>query len=206
MTEIVLFVLGVGIGGATTWWFSHVYYKKSTRDLQDRIDELTEDLRPKNTLQDFEKFLDASEWREQLVDQSTIWVCDSDNTFQIARSEDESEPFDEPWVHHYPNSAAYATYVHLKINGNPIKQIRFITLDGGRIFVPMPEQRVIGSERKYFWISDAINFKVGKRIGSFYIYNSMERIATTSRIEILSSQELSRLDGDVADERLGRSG
>ena len=198
--EIVLFVSGLIVGGLTTWFCSHVYYKKSTRDLQRRVNELSDNLRPKTTIQDFDTFLESSTWTEQEVGQSRIWVCDADNTFQMARSDDDGEPFDEPWTQPYPDSKSYSYYIYLKINGHPIKQIRFVSVDGGRIFVPMPEQKVIRGERCFFWVLGSLELKVCKHVGRYYNYNDIEGVANHSEITLLTAVEFSSLDRD---ERLG---
>jgi hypothetical protein len=200
MSELAFLIIGIVAG----WGISHVYYRKSTADLHRQIADLTEKVRPRNRLEDFESRLDTSQWTEEFVGDTKVWVCADDATFQITRSNGEQEPFDEPWIHHYPADSATSSDVHLKINGNVIRQIRFITVDGGRIYVPMPEQRVSATnEREYYWVRDRLTFKVGTRIGSFYIYKTMEGVAAQSKIQIVNSGELASLDSSNEDSRLG---
>ena len=75
--------------------------------------------------------------------------------------------------------------VYLSINGNKIKQFIFVAVDGGRIFVPLTKFINNGNGiRKYYWEKNSLDFKIGKIIGEFYIYNSIEEIAKRSKIEI----------------------
>lgn len=57
-------------------------------------------------------------------------------------------------------------------------------MDGGRIFVPLPEQETENNKIKYYWKKHSLQFKVGRVIGHYYIYDSLEGVARQSKIEI----------------------
>jgi len=58
-------------------------------------------------------------------------------------------------------------------------------MDGSRIFVPLPRKTVDDNDKaKYYWEKSSLNFKVGRIIGEYYIYNSLKGIAQHSKIEI----------------------
>jgi hypothetical protein len=116
------------------------------------------------------------------------WICQSDNTFQIRRGERDRE-FAERWTTVYPDSMSGAAYpVYLLINNNVIKELTFISMDGGRIVVPMAEIRPTKAEKsaEYFWNLNSLEVKVCRIIGDYYIYGDLEGIARMSGVSLIS--------------------
>lgn len=186
MDSLITFFAGLAIGGLLSWLITHLYYKKASREQRAEFDRLSHELRPRNTLSDFEKMLAESTWMSKVINESEVWIADSDNTFQISRGE-RTQDFRERWTdaHPDPNSAAYPIY--LKINNNIIKELAFISVDGGRIFVPMPEKRqVSGNEVEYFWNMNSLEVKVCKVVGSYYSYQDLQGVAKRSRIALVA--------------------
>jgi hypothetical protein len=182
--EITLFVAGLILGGLTSWIISYRYYQKSTRDLRSELDNLSRKLRPKTTLQDFEQLLESSAWGVESVDGREVWISEIDNTFQIVQGE-RGDEFTEEWTARHPDPHSWSYPIYLKINGIVIKELRFISVDGGRIFVPMPEVRAVDGKRNFFWRTSSIEFKVGRVVGSYYRYDDLYGVAKRSKIEIV---------------------
>jgi len=135
-------------------------------------------------LNTFEKLIEIERWKKEFIDNREIWVCEIDNTYQVEVGE-KGRDFTEAWTQVYPDKFGSSFYpVYLKINGVTIKQLSFVTCDGGRIFVPLPESKFKDKTQTFHWQIQSIAFKVGKIIGSFYIYNSLEGIAEASKILI----------------------
>lgn len=179
------FLGGVVLGAVASWLITHCYYLKSSAELKAELRRLSNKLRLQNTLQDFEQALESSSWHEATTNDSGIWVCDSNNTFQIERGERTGE-FTERWTTVYPdrNSSAYPVY--LKMGNVIVKEMIFISMDGGRIFVPMTEARPTnGRDIEYFWNINSLAVKVCRVIGSYHIYNNLEGIANMSRVVII---------------------
>lgn len=180
-----MFVAGVAVGGLLSWLIAHRYYVRTAKDQRRELSRLAEGLRPKNTLRDFEQTLENSTWSKTVIDHTEVWLADTDNAFQIARGE-RSKDFKERWTTVYPdpNSAAYPVF--LKIAGNVVKEITFISMDGGRIFVPMPDIRPLGPGTvDYFWNLQSLEVEVCRVIGDYYIYKNLEGVARTSRITLV---------------------
>ena len=164
---------------------THRYNIKAGRDQSTALTKLTSDLRPRTTLPDFEEMLARSTWTKSLIDHTEVWIADADNTFQILRGERSSE-FTERWTkaHPDPNSASYPIY--LKIAGSVVKELTFISVDGGRIFVPMPEARPLpGGSMDYFWNLGTLAVKVCRVVGEYYRYNDLEGVAHRSKVSIV---------------------
>ncbi|WP_442762008.1 hypothetical protein [Malikia spinosa] len=183
--DFLIFFAGAAIGGLLSWLITHFYYLKSGIDQKAELAKLQAALKPRNTLSDFEDLLRNSAWTKSFIGEAEIWMADVDSTFQIERGESAGE-FREVWTAIYPdpNSAAYPVY--LKINGVTIKELRFISIDGGRIFVPMAGVRINEkAAMEYFWNLNSLEILVCRIIGSYYIYESLEGVAGTSKIMLI---------------------
>ena len=169
-----------------SWLIAHRYYLKAATDQRDEIERLQNALRPRTTLQDFEDYLLRHTWHEANIDGVETWICDADNTFQIRRG-DRLREFNERWTTVYPNSHSGAAYpVYLVIGNNVIRQLTFISMDGGRIFVPMASLRPTEDEGvEYFWNANSLEVRVCRIIGSYYIYENLEGVARTSRVTLV---------------------
>lgn len=184
LAELTTFIAGAAIGGLLSWLITHRYYVKAGADQRIELKKLSDGLRPRNTLRDFETYLDESTWTKTVVGHAGVWMADADNTFQIEQGESTRE-FRERWTTVYPdpNSSPYPVY--LKINGTTIKELTFISMDGGRIFVPMAGVRQTSSgAAEYFWNLNSLEVKVCRVIGTYYCYENLEGIARMSKVAL----------------------
>lgn len=185
MIEFFTFVAGAATGGLLSWLITHRYYIKSGQDQKQELERLSEKLKTKNTLADFEALLESSVWSKETINNSEVWVSAADNTFQIAQGESTNE-FVERWTKVHPDGNSSAYPIYLKINGNVIKELTFISVDGGRIFVPMPEVRPKGpKDVEYFWNMNSLSIKVCKIVGTYYIYKDIQGVAKRSGIALV---------------------
>ncbi len=174
-----------------------------TKDLRDdgnaKLDEqrAVKPKRQKSQLETFEDYIVNKQWTEQELDGDTVWICETDNLYQI-HSRGDYDEFSELWTQVYPDKNGSGKHsVDLVYAGTIIKRFTFIYCDGGRISVVMPELYIAPEHRipnkdwndktdyrEYFWKKDSIKFKLMKLIGSFYIYNTPEGVAKHSNIQI----------------------
>lgn len=153
--------------------------------------------RQKSQLETFEDYIAHKNWNEREIDGDTVWICESDNLYQILKRNDYDE-FSEPWTQVYPDKNGSGKYsVDLVYAGTIIERFTFIYCDGGRISVVMPElyiapeHRVPNKDwddktdyREFFWEKNSLKYKLMQLIGSFYIYNTPEGVAKHSDIQI----------------------
>lgn len=133
----------------------------------------------------FKILLENTSWRKELIDHKEVWVCDKDNTYQIEIGEPSGE-FHEKWTQVYPDRQNVSGYlVYLKINNTIIKELTFVSCDGGRIFVPLPELQSEGGQTVYIWRKDSLPYKVCQVVGHYYIYKTIEGVARMSKISII---------------------
>ncbi|MCH8034479.1 MAG: hypothetical protein IH950_12095 [Bacteroidetes bacterium] len=183
--EFLTFIAGLAIGGLLSWLITHRYYIKASESQEEQLGNLEKKLKSKNTLEDFEGMLEKSEWNKEYIDGQTFFIAKEDNTFQIELGE-KFRQFTERWTKVYPDPNSSASPVYLKISNNIIKEFTFISMDGGRIFVPMPDIRAIDDETvEYFWNLNSLEVKVYNIVGEFYIYESIDRVAKRSKIEVV---------------------
>lgn len=168
-----------------SWLITHRYYIKAGEDQKHELEQLSAKLRTKNTLADFEKMLESSKWSNEVIDGSEVWIAENDNTFQISQGE-RTRDFQERWTTVYPDGNSSGYPVYLKINNNIVKELTFISVDGGRIFVPIPELRPVSkNDVEYFWNMNSLEIKVCKIIGTYYIYEDIYGVAKRSRIALV---------------------
>lgn len=142
---------------------------------------------PRKSLEMFEFLLAFPEkWSKRYIKDRPIWIYAEDSLYQIVVDYDSREQFDEPWVRHYPDSKATKYPVYLQINGVTVHELLFISLDGGRYLVPLPESKTADNERRFIWKRSSLRVKVGSVINEFYdIYPTLEDVARNSGIEII---------------------
>ena len=60
-------------------------------------------------------------------------------------------------------------------------------MDGGRIFVPMAEVRLDATgNQEYLWNLNGLEVCVCRIIGSYYIYETLEGVAKTSKVVLVA--------------------
>jgi len=182
--EIVLLFIGAIAGGIISWSIAHKYYEKSSKDNKDLIEELSQGIKETNTLKYFEVLLGISNWNKEFINHREIWISEDNNTFQI-HTGDEGDEFHEPWTKMYPDQNTRRYPVYLKIDNSIVKELDFISLDGGRIFVPMPDRTIEGDKVRYLWNLNSLEVKVCKIIGSYYIYKDIAGVARMSKVVIV---------------------
>lgn len=140
-----------------------------------------------SNLSRFEELIEKSSWRKEYINNRAIWICEENDLYQINISP-QAQDFHEEWTSIYPDKKAFSESVWLKIGETIIKEVRFISCDGGRIFVPLPKiiTNHYSNKPRYEWNRKSLDFKLAKIIGRYYIYETIEGIAKISNIQIIS--------------------
>ena len=157
-----------------------------TVEQRGEIESLTEALRHRNTLVDFEKHLVEEQWQKETIDNKEIWICQANTEFQISFGKSNSG-FREPWTQCYPNKSSSVCPVYLKIGTAVIKELLFVYMDEYRIFVPMAEVRQAqkeGDKYEYYWNTNSLEVKVCNVIGHYSIHNSLQNVADISQVSL----------------------
>jgi hypothetical protein len=133
----------------------------------------------------FESLLKHS-WVREMIGDGEVWISEVDNLFQIEVDRRDGA-FSEEWTRRFPDAGGSSAYpVFLKVQGVEIKQLVFISCDGGRIFVPRPAATPTGDRQLSFSFErNSLEYRVGQIIGQFYIYNTLEGVAQMAGIAVL---------------------
>jgi len=161
------------------WWNEH--YQGFSISLQPGIN--FGKTKEKHTIEHFESLLESSTWQKEYIAHEENWVAERNNTFQIQCGEPGVD-FHEPWTKMYPDQNPTRYPVYLKINNTIIKELTFILLDGGRIFVPITERESRNGITVFYWDMKSLPVKVCKIIGQYYNYNDLHGVAKMSKVEI----------------------
>ncbi len=78
MIELLTFVAGAAIGGLLSWLIAHRYYLKASAEQRVELKRLSEGLRPRNTLRNFENLLETSRWTQSVIDHTEVWMADAE--------------------------------------------------------------------------------------------------------------------------------
>jgi hypothetical protein len=99
--------------------------------------------------------LDTKNWKS--IDEDNYLYHHEFPEFTIQRGEELVNPFEEPWVHKFPDSSAYSFYVTLNYHTTILDRIVFVGVDGGRYHFPLPRSTASG---QYVVDSNSIGFKI----------------------------------------------
>lgn len=180
-------ILGAIIGFITSWIITAYFYKRSGKDVEKKLDRQTDKLSSLPTLNNFEKMLRTSEWDCEEINHEEVWVCKKNRHFQFKRSEDRM-PFREKWTSVFPDQNGAMYQIHLMISGSIIKSFRFISGDGGRYTLPLPDVAIVNGEQVFCWYKDELDSLIAEVIGSFYRCNSLAEVARFTKVELVAGK------------------
>jgi hypothetical protein len=138
-----------------------------------------------NYLEKFNILMKDNSWRREIIDDKEVYFSDKDNSYQIEIGPIKRS-FTEDYTRVYPDKGgSWLKPVYLKFQGVIIKEISFISCDGGRIFIPLPEISIKDGKRVFQYRESFLEYKIAKIIGDFYIHETIEKICKISNIEII---------------------
>lgn len=145
---------------------------------------------PERTFQRFAELLDHAKWLKGFIDKQEVWTCEDDVLYQIAIGMDGDE-FDEEWTRGFPDPTCSRLPVYLKVDGAVVRELTFVSLDGGRYFVPLPEIRTVSpEERSFYWDTTSLEFRVGRLVGHLHLQDeTLETFANKRGIEIIQGSD-----------------
>jgi len=94
----------------------------------------------------------------------------------------------ESWMHHYPDSSKHASLVKVKVNGQILLTEEFISLDGGRYFVPVPKRKLINDTEFTYWYTP-MQVNLARIVGYYYRINTIDEFMTSHGLIINMSED-----------------
>lgn len=141
-----------------------------------------------NPIERFKKYLKNPEnWEKVLGIEShlTIYRHKNHPGFQIKIDWDKPvvENYKEKWIRDYPDKEHNTSYyVILEANGIFLMKELFVSLDGGRAFVPSP-RRALRNDRLVYWY-DEIQIQLANIIGEYSWEKDIKDFASQQKIPI----------------------
>jgi len=185
--NIASLLISGGLGGVISWWLTKHYYIKSSKELEENLDEVTRKLSSQETLEEFERLLEQSEWEVDHQGMEPVYVCRAKPTFQFDMK-GEGDDFYEDWMKVFPDKNGKVFDLNLKINGITVKTIRFISADGGKYTLPLPEVYLVDDEQAFVWRKNTLGYKVAAVIGNFYRCGSLEEVGRFTGVDVYTDQ------------------
>jgi hypothetical protein len=180
---------GAVLGGVIAWLTAKHFYFRSLTDLQAGFNQQLRQLERQDTLIHFEGLVANGTWHKENINHQEVWVCQQKASFKIVPVRT-NKPFEEPWTEDFPDPYTAWCDVELRINDSIVKVLTFVSVDGGRLLVPITKIIIVNEKPLYFWDKDSLEYKVSVLIGEFYIYKTIEGVAERMRVEILKSRDL----------------
>lgn len=123
-----------------------------------------------------------------LSESNSLWRYKKHPEFSIEQ-QDDSKDWDfgitENWMKYPLPDPSKTTYMlHIKAGSIVVYAEQFITLDGGRYFVPLPrvEYSEEKKDNKYFYTS--LQIQIARIVGQFYRMESIDEFVQHNEIEI----------------------
>lgn len=176
-------IVGAILGAIPSWFISKSFAEKSSKELETKLRNQTSKIESATTFINFERMLRTSMWRKEYIGHEEVWICENNNTFQIHIGDDNRE-FKETWTSVFPDQNTTMFHVNLTIGETIVKSLPFISADGGRYTLPLPELAFINNVPSFNWSPNSVEVKVSEIIGNFYRYSSIKEVATFAKIEL----------------------
>lgn len=135
---------------------------------------------------------DKDQWEKRTIDEQTIYFYREDNSYKIEQDYNSRSVWErrEPWMSKFPDGHISQYRVYLKYGETKIAELQFLSCDGARYFIPLPEQRFpddssSNNSIEYYWVKNSLYYQVGEIIGDFYRQDDLASVAEFCGIEIL---------------------
>ncbi len=90
----------------------------------------------------------------------------------------------EHWMPPCPDQGKTSNMVHVKVNGQIVLVEEFISLDGGRYFVPLPRRAVHDKENgNEYWYSE-LQVNISRIVGEYYHDGTIEKFIDKQKIPV----------------------
>lgn len=130
-------------------------------------------------------------WEKITLDLSgfhSIWRNKKHPEFTIERTQFEEEwsyGKTENWMKYpLPDPSKHTKVVHVKVGGTIVYVENFITLDGGRYFVPLPRVKYLKDKKENYYFYENIQINIAAIIGTFYRMKSIDEFISKNEIEV----------------------
>lgn len=143
--------------------------------------------------ENFAKFAkNKSDWEKRAIDEQNIYFYKEDNNYKIEQDYDSRNVWErrEPWMSKFPDGHVTQYKVYLKYGETKIGELQFVSCDGARYFIPLPERRFPNQDTgdshiEYYWVKNSLYYQVGEIVGDLYREIDLAGVAKFCGIEIL---------------------
>lgn len=129
--------------------------------------------------------LRTAKWNREEIDHEEVWVCEKNNLFQFKRSEsDGRESFREKWTSVFPDQHGSMFHINLMISGTVVRSLPFVSGDGGRYTLPLPDLAIANDEQIFCWYKDEVDVLIAEIMGNYYRCDSIDQVAKFTKVEL----------------------
>lgn len=143
------------------------------------------------TKDEFDFFITHSHWEFKLFDNTQTWICEDTDEYQLVEWNVVVEKFQEEWTRIFPDNNNNASYqLFLKRNGIIVREFTWVSCDGGRVWMPIPERKnhceSVGwtCQMEYFFQKNSLNYRMLLKIWVSWSETSFDRLFERAKIYI----------------------
>ena len=181
MSELFLFLMGALV----SFLISRAYHQKAIAEAKLANRELVSKLDSRNSRGHFELLLVSPNWQKVTDEVGDYrWVCDTDTRCEIRKGRAGDSGFTEAWTAAFPDGQnnRYVP-VNLLKGGVVIEQLAFVSCDGGRYLLPMPQPYSDAGALGYCWVEESLAERVARIVGVFYREESLSDVCSLTGVE-----------------------
>jgi len=180
--------IGWILGVISSWVIAKIFANKSSSELDDKLTQQTQKLSSATNFVSFERMIRSAKWKCEHIGRDEVWVCESNSLFQFKRSEYREE-FREKWTSVFPDQNGSRFHVNLMINGTVVRSLPFVSGDGGRYTLPLPDLALVNEEQVFTWYKDDLDVLISEIIGNYYRYSSIVDVAKFTKVELVPGRK-----------------
>lgn len=127
-----------------------------------------------------------------MQDDQYLWRYMPHPEFTINRDPESKEwSREEPWMrrYHLADKTTSSCMVYLSVNGQVMHSEEFISLDGGRYFVPLPKVKHGENENDNIYFYTDMQRRISRIIGNYYRFDTLEEFIKAFEIKAAESKE-----------------
>lgn len=115
-----------------------------------------------NTQDEFDFFIQHSTWEKKNFDDVETWTCKDTDEYQLVLWDIEMNNFHQKWTEIFPDNEHNKKYkLFLKRNGIIVREFRWVSCDGWRVFMPIPKS----NKWEPYLKRDSLEFRMLEKIG-----------------------------------------
>lgn len=144
-----------------------------------------------STKDEFDFYITHWVWEAKVFNHVSTWICKDTDEYQLVEWNIVRNNFREDWTRIFPDNENNTSYqLFLKRNGIIVREFTWVSCDGGRVWMPIPEMKNLWDTNswdfkiEYFFKKNSLKFRMLQKIWEHWSETSFERLFERAKIKI----------------------